>query len=621
MIPTEPQPSGQSYVPIPTNQIFPRWERLVRIGSMAVGLAVLLGGYRFARRREPDAVVSKVDFSSVSQWTADPGLSLAPAFSHDQKLVAYASDRGGDGSLAIWLKSFPSGEPRRLTNEAFDASDPDFSPDDTQIVYRSQRDGGGIYIMPISGATPRLIARQGMRPRFSPDGKWIAYYELTGASSGGSRILIVTPEGGQPKQIRADFPYARYPVWSPNGRYLLFEGHDADGWRDWWVTPLDGGPATPTRALQIMNRFPAVHAPERWVDGKVLFSATEQQNAHLWTISISPTDWQASGQPRQLTNGDGIEQVGSISAGGRLIFTRMRVAEDVWSLPVDANRGVATGSLKQVTDDQGINQTPTVTADGSKLAYVSDKTGMRDIWVRDPKTGVEEAITAFSDVGVRPVLSVDGNRLAYPITRNGKCEVLVTDLKRSSQASTLNGCANIWGWSHDGSDMIVYTPAASVRSADILKPGSGERRPLLAHSSVSFFDADFSPDGRWITFTAGLSAASAQIYVAPFRGAAIHESEWIPITREGGGFSAWSPDGSVLYFQSSRDGYPCIWSQKLDGGKRPVGAAVAVLHLHSASFGMHLMKPDDFHMSVAKNRVVLNLVKETANLWVTGKLN
>jgi len=101
-------------------------------------------------------------------------------FSHDGKLVAYASDRGGAGSLAIWLRPFPSGEATRLTAESFNDSDPDFSPDDTRIVYRSERDGGGVYIAARSGTgAPRRLVAGGLRPRFSPDGKWIACYDGT----------------------------------------------------------------------------------------------------------------------------------------------------------------------------------------------------------------------------------------------------------------------------------------------------------------------------------------------------------------------------------------------------------------------------------------------------------
>jgi Tol biopolymer transport system component len=297
----------------------------------------------------------------------------------------------------------------------------------------------------------------------------------------------------------------------------------------------------------------------------------------------------------------------------------MLVAADLWSLPVNAGSGTATGPLRQVTDDHGVNESPSVTADRTSLVYISKKSGVRDIWLRDLATGQENSITRFTKVGYRPTLSPDGNRLAYPsATREGQCIVVVTDLRSKSPDSTLKGCFNIWSWSPDGSSLAIYTPDENIRSVDIFKIDAEQRRPLLSHPSYSFFDAAFSPVGGWITFTAGPSALTSQIYVAPFRGSAIRESEWIPITREGGRNSAWSPDGGVLYFHSNRDGFPCIWSQKLDTARRPVGSPQTVQHFHSVSFGTYLMNPQDFHISVAKDRLLLNLTKETANLWVTA---
>jgi Tol biopolymer transport system component len=583
------------------------------MGGIAVAIVVLpIAGYYLLRPRG-EVAVQDAQLLPVSQWTADPGLSIAPAFSHDGKLVAYASDRGGDGALAIWLRPFPSGEARRLSPQASNDSTPDFSPADTRIVYRSEQDGGGIYIAPLSGTgQPRRLVTGGLRPRFSPHGKWVAYHDA-------GRIFIVSPDGGQPKQIQPEFLDSSFPVWSPDGQHLLFAGTQAGGRRDWWVTPVEGGAAKPTLALQTLRRVPAVHAPERWWREKILYSATEQQFPHLWEIPISSPDWQILGTPRQRTNGDAMEQVAAINKDGRLLFTRLQVTQDVWSIPVDANRGTPAGKPQQITGG-GINQVPSITADGTKLAYVSNKTGVRDIWLRDSATGAEKALTRFARIGTRPALSLDGTRLVYPATTaDGACSVVLTELGREFRASTLQGCFNIWGWSSDGLNLAIYNPIEDVRSVDLFNLAAGQRRPLLTHRSYRFFDVAFAPHGGWITFTAGPSGPGSQIYVAPFRRGAVLESEWIPITGEGGSFSAWSPDGGVLYFRSNRDGFQCIWSQKLDAAKRPAGNPVAVQHFHSISFGTYMVNPSDFHMSVAKDRLALNLAKGTANLWVTAK--
>src|SRR4029077_18701360 len=91
-------------------------------------------------------------------------------------LLAYASDRAGKGQLDIWVQPLPHGEPIRLTRHAADDYEPSFSPDGSRIAFRSDRDGGGVYVISVLGGQETRIAEQGRRPRFSPDGRWIAYW-------------------------------------------------------------------------------------------------------------------------------------------------------------------------------------------------------------------------------------------------------------------------------------------------------------------------------------------------------------------------------------------------------------------------------------------------------------
>ena len=91
-------------------------------------------------------------------------------------MIVYASDRAGDGQLDLWLQRTAGGRPIRLTDDPADDREPDFSPDGSLIVFRSNRAGGGVYVMPTSGGDARLVAEKGRRPRFSPDGRRVAYW-------------------------------------------------------------------------------------------------------------------------------------------------------------------------------------------------------------------------------------------------------------------------------------------------------------------------------------------------------------------------------------------------------------------------------------------------------------
>ena len=625
-VPEDKPPQPYKYVPrLSDEEIYGAARRRLWwiLGGSALIAALLIAAFLFYPKRSKTKVYVSLAPQSLpaTQWTHDPGLSVTPGFSHDGKLVAYASDREGPGNLAIWLQPYPSGEPRRLTKEEFHATDPDFSPDDRQIVYHSERDGGGIYIIPVAGGEPRLLAKEGMRPRFSPSGKWIAYYTIAAeaqASHFAGRVYVIAPEGGAPRQILPDFALVRYPVWLTGGE-LLIEGMTEQGASDWWVTSVDGGKPIRTFAFEKLVSTGAHAAPERWDHGKVLFTATGQLNLHLWELPLDPTGWLASGTPRQLSGTDGTDQTSAVAPDGRIMFGSMRVTMDIWSVPLDKGHAKTGGGLQRVTDDHAVNRTPAVGASATKMIYISNKTGAPDLWANNLKTGASWAVSSFHSVGYRPVLSPDETRAAYRTNVDGKCIVVLEELDQGSRRNLSSGCFNLWDWSPDGASLLIYDLSEAAVSAQLWKIDSRQRQPLLSRPKFSLFDAGFSPDGKWIAFSAGRTIGSSEVFIAPFHGAAIKESEWIPITLGGGSLTAWSPDGRTLYYHSQRDGFHCIWAQQLDRAGRPVGDPYAIRHLHAVSLGMYMIKPSDFHMSATPDRLIFNLTQETANLWITAK--
>ena len=94
-----------------------------------------------------------------------------------------------------------------------------------------------------------LLAPGGRNPQFSPDGRFIAYWEgreLGGYLPGSARVFVVEAGGGQPRQVGADMVAALYPVWSPKADSLLVLGRreaegNLDDAIDWWLLPLEKG--------------------------------------------------------------------------------------------------------------------------------------------------------------------------------------------------------------------------------------------------------------------------------------------------------------------------------------------------------------------------------------------
>ena len=81
---------------------------------------------------------------------------------------------------------------------------------------------------------------------------------------------------------------------------------------------------------------------------------------------------------------------------------------------------------------------------------------------------------------------------------------------------------------------------------------------------------------------------------------------------------AWrSSHTKVLYFTSERDGFRCIWSQRLEPAtKRPLGAAIAIYHAHQAQRSLMNVSPLVLEIAVARDKIVFNMGERTGNIWM-----
>ena len=147
---------------------------------------------------------------------------------------------------------------------------------------------------------------------------------------------------------------------------------------------------------------------------------------------------------------------------------------------------------------------------------------------------------------------------------------------------------------------------------------------MLQHPQYSLHVPRFSPDDRWIAFSAEESATSGGadvLFIAPFRGTAeIPFAEWQVVSYSSDSLSAaagWSPDGNLLYFMSERDGSRCLWAQRLDAAKRPQGRPFEVQPFHYPQVrSMGLWQPGAAGTSMGKGSIVFSKVEASGNIWM-----
>jgi eukaryotic-like serine/threonine-protein kinase len=571
----------------------------------------------------------------MRRLTFDSGLTTDPAASPDGKLLAYASDRNGSGALHLWMQQFiPDGQAVQLTRGEADDHQPAFSPDGRSVAFRSERDGGGIWVIPVIGGDATLIVRGGRDPRFSPDGRWIAYWRPSTmaapfvASAG--RVYVVPSTGGPPRPVLSDLTEAGVPEWSPDSKSLIVYGRKDDlpppvGRWNWWLVPIDGGLATSTDAFSLLKakRFDGTARSDAprvgvWRGNDLLFSARRGDNTNVWKIHIDTSTSRVSGEPQQLTSSTGLDAYPGLTEDGRLLFAGLVNSSDVWILPVDTNSGKTTGQLKRVTDTVGPHQFASLSTDGKLLAYSSVRYGQPRAWIKNLESGIAKPLSISTSGQCITQLSSDGKLLVYTTCdENGAGFVVPVQGGHADQVCS--NCTTAYDLSPDNK-VVLYRKGNAMRAFSL-----ASRRDSLFMQSNKYhvFQHKFSPDGRWITFEA-VQGNQSRLYIAALQNgvSSTPENEWIPVTGDEGWADKprWSPDGNLIYFISNRDGFFCVWAQQVvSGSKQPTGAPISIAHFHGSRLSIENVgvgRP--MEISVAKDKIALNLGELTGNIWAAG---
>ena len=613
----EPQPSRVAAQTAAAKRTSP-----ALLGAGAVVLLAVLGlGWWFGRSSEPS--VPAPPQYNLTQLTHDTGYTAQAAISPNGQLLAYASDRAGEGNLDIWVQQVNGGEPIQLTSHPAGELQPSFSPDGSQIVFRSERDGGGIYLIAALGGSERLLAQNGQAPRFSPDGQRVAY--SVGGFLSESSLYVVRVAGGSPKELETKVVWAAWPVWSPDGGHILFLGTDeqtliAIDAMDWWVVPAEGGQANRTGAMERFSQdaiTPDIARNGRrkvWVESpdRIIFSARSGDTRNIYQIPLTPGTWRVEAPPQRLTQGVA-ERQPSVTDDGRIAFADIDNNLDIWSIAIDANSGKVSGEPEAVEDSAAGERFPTVSADGKRLAFAMRRSGNDDVWVRDNVTRRSSALVVTPEGEFRALISPDGSTVAFMRGIYGNTELYVVPFEGGTEEKLADDVATIISWSADSKRVLYATRGLKewntidVKTREVVHLLDGVQGDRIGSPYLS-------PDDRWLLFTdVGDSVRRRPtITVAPIQdGALAGPKEWIPLSEQSNR-SWWSPNGNLAYFHSTRDGFQCIWARHLDPStKQPIGEIIEVLHMHG---GRHFLSPQAY--GLASDRLYLGVRETTGNIWL-----
>jgi len=595
--------------------------RLILVGAVAA--AALFCGLWLNGRRVGDTPATSAPSYKLTQLTFDAGLTFQPALSQDGNLVAYASDRAGEGNLDIWLQQRNGSQRIRLTSDPADDLEPEISPDGTRIAFRSQREPRGVYIVETLGGEPRMLAEGGRRPRFSPSGEWIAYYSPDGA-------FIIPASGGKPRAILEELATVSFPVWLSDETLLLRGEERVEAGVHWWAfdvaaneaSIVDADPYLRGANLRVDAGSGSVR-PGRYAEtlGGVMVWRPGSSQTDLWLLPMDKVGSSLSPAIRMTIGTRRFSDVSSDSRGN-LSVNSLATRSDIWRIPIDANAGTVRGEPEKLISGESVDREPDVSRDGALLSWISNRTGKNDAWLLDLRSG-EERQLMVSDEPVRTTfVSADGRTL-YCTTRGETRKLYQVDLASGSSRMISDDIRRQTDVAADGSGVLSWNSLLESRpSIFYTDSSSGQSTVIVSKQGFQMYDAQFSPDGRWIAFAAINSQGSWDQYLAPFRGAeAIRADTWIQVLNDSyfgrNPRGRWSPDGNLLYFLSDQDGFTCLWARRLQPEtKHPADEPFSVQHFHEYRVSPNNIAGSDLGLSFSEDYLYLALGERTGNIWM-----
>src|SRR5215472_1376310 len=456
-------PSVPTTVPTPR-----RWSR-PKLAALSLGIVAGLVFLWSARGRfgRPVAKPSPPD-ARVIRLTDLPGLEESPAISPDGRSVAFTA--GVAGKRQVFIQLIAGGAPLQITRDVADHEYPRWSPDSSSIFYFSPAVSGtaqgSIWEIPALGGVPhRVVNSIGGADVNSTDGR-LAFFRL---AKEGIQLVTAPADGSKFDGVGQFAPttYYLYPRWSPDGRWIAFQRGDSIRF-DIFVAPAAGGePHQLTHDNDMMSGF-------AWLPDSagIIYSSSRTGTMPylpalgLWEVALS------DGRVRQVISGEASYMSPDISKNGAILVSRMKLQTDIWKFPIN---GVPTENVSRgirVTRQTGQVLTPTVSPNDKEVAFLSDSGGHANLWVVNTETGGLRQITYERDpkvaVGV-PVWSPDGHTIAFVSSRGNQGLTFGLWLV-DSDGSNLRNVANPGlglAWSSDGR-WVYYSTWSGPTAKDVV---------------------------------------------------------------------------------------------------------------------------------------------------------
>ncbi len=443
-------------------------------------------------------------------------------------------------------------------------------------------------------------------PRFSPDGKWVAF---TSNRTGNNDVFVVSADGGEPRQLTMHSGNDEALYWTADGKALIISSNRGPGafGSPLYRLPIEGEPAEPlamaSARLGMMKQDGSLVAYNRVLPSTGVWRKAFKGNS---AAGINVLDVK-SGEISELTNADPKDYKTHVNdvypmwgADGMIYFASERDGTyNIWRMPAKGGAGQQVTHFKT-----GGVFYPSISPDGKKIIFQNDF----DLWTVDLPNGTPKklsiplafdrkdgdieiltsnssaegfnpspngdhvAIDFHGDIRIVPTeqgvgeptevaatgwrennerYSPDGRFVAYVSDESGDQEVWLFDTEShakrrlSSQPSEKGDIT----WASD-SKKLAYTGDNKIWEVDVTAP-QAQPRELASNVAGGFNIAEYSGDGSWLVYSRRDDENNSEIYLFDIKAKKEYNVTQSPNSETE---AVLTPDGKTVVFNSNRNG-------------------------------------------------------------------
>ena len=383
-------------------------------------------------------------------------------------------------------------------------NDPQVSPDGTLVAYvvsaldrEAGKTNSAIWVVPIEGGTPKQLTTTpgtNNHPRWSPDGKTIAFVSTRGGSS---QVWLLPVDGGEPRALTKMPIDVSGPIWSPTGDQIAIAAEVYPNTTPDETAAKDKAKEASKSKARVYDRLMIRHWSS-WDEGK---------RSHIFVVDVK------TGAAKDLTPSldanappapfGGSNDYAFSPDGKEIAFTAEPLKDQAWSTNTDIwTIPTAGGPLKnQTAENPGADAQPSYSPDGKSLAYVSQaRPGFEsDLWVLKVKNLATGKVTEIEKTMDRPVQSFAWADNAPSFLTS------IDDLGTVAIASLPGAKRLVEGGSNTGLSYLPGQPYMVFVHTEVSKPGElyradksgGNVKPLTKHNAELVSSLDLNKAERF----------------------------------------------------------------------------------------------------------------------------